>query len=140
MTNEASRIALLNLAAAAAIAAAGVVWRFVLPGLPWFWWKYGGDVLWGAMVVMLVGACRPGRDGIAVTAAIAAALAVAVELFRLWHAPTLDAFRLTLAGKLLIGRVFSPWNILAYWIGIIASLPLLRRLSRSRSSRVVSAP
>ena len=134
MTTGTWRIVSLNLAAATAIIGAGVVWRLMLPGLPWFWWKYGGDVLWGAMVLMLVGACRPRHDGRAGTAVIAAAVAVAVELFRLYHAPMLDAFRLTLAGKLLIGRVFSPWNVLAYWIGIVAALPLLRRSSAAGPS------
>jgi hypothetical protein len=41
-----------------------------------------------------------------------------VELFRLVHAPGLDAFRLTLAGALLLGRIFSPWDMLAYGVGI----------------------
>ena len=49
---------------------------------------------------------------------IAALIAVAVEFFRLVHTPWLDVFRLTLPGALLLGRVFSPWNIVAYLGGI----------------------
>jgi hypothetical protein len=30
----------------------------------------------------------------------------------------LDEFRLTLAGALLLGRIFSAWDILAYGAGI----------------------
>jgi uncharacterized membrane protein len=60
-------------------------------------------------------------------ALIAASIAIGVELFRLVHAPWLDAFRLTIAGALLLGRVFSPWNMLAYAIGIVLAM-LLDRL------------
>ena len=49
---------------------------------------------------------------------IAAVIAVGVELFRLVHTPWLDSFRLTMAGALLLGRIFSPWDILAYAVGI----------------------
>jgi len=51
-------------------------------------------------------------------AGLALLIAVAVELFRLVHTPWLDAFRLTTAGALLLGRVFSLWNMLAYAVGI----------------------
>jgi Protein of unknown function (DUF2809) len=51
-------------------------------------------------------------------ALISAAIAVGVELFRLVHAPWLDAFRLTMAGVLLLGRIFSAWDMLAYGVGI----------------------
>jgi hypothetical protein len=49
-----------------------------------------------------------------------------VELFRLVHAPWLDAFRLTLAGALLLGRIFSPWDMLAYGVGIVMAMLLDR--------------
>lgn len=132
MTAGARPTAFHFLAAATVIAAIGVAWRLLMPGLPWFWWKYGGDILWGAMVLMLVAACRPRRGNVWATAAIAAVIAFGVELFRLYHAPALDAFRLTLAGKLLLGRVFSLWNMVAYWIGIVFAMPLLRLLSQPR--------
>jgi hypothetical protein len=47
---------------------------------------------------------------------------VCVELFRLIHAPWLDEFRLTIAGALLLGRIFSAWDILAYVVGIFLAL------------------
>jgi threonine/homoserine efflux transporter RhtA len=57
---------------------------------------------------------------------ISASIAVSVELFRLVHAPSLDAFRLTTAGALLLGRIFSPWNMLAYGVGIVLGVLLDR--------------
>jgi hypothetical protein len=79
--------------------------------------KSGGSVLWGAMVFFLA-ALAARRSSIPLVASVAAAIAIAVELFRLVHAPWLDDFRLTLAGALLLGRIFSLWNILAYAVGI----------------------
>ena len=86
-------------------------------GLPASIVKYGGSVLWGTMVFLVVAmaASQRSRSRIAL---IAAAIAVGVELFRLVHAPWLDAFRLTLPGALLLGRVFSLWDVLAYGVGI----------------------
>jgi hypothetical protein len=86
-------------------------------GLPTSVVKYGGSMLWGTMVFFLVAmaASSLSRRNIAL---ISVAIAVGVELFRLVHAPWLDAFRLTTAGALLLGRMFSPWNMLAYGAGI----------------------
>ncbi len=104
--------------AALAVMGCGLIWRLVPMGLPVFWLRYGGGVLWGAMVLLLaVSIERFGRPSWRSVAA-AAAIAFAAELFRLYHQPALDAFRMTLAGALLFGRVFDPWNIAAYWIGI----------------------
>ena len=87
--------------------------------------KYGGSLLWAAMVFFLVAivASRSSRLSVAL---ISASIAVAVELFRLVHAPWLDAFRLTLPGALLLGRIFSPWNMLAYGVGIALAVWLDR--------------
>jgi len=86
-------------------------------GLPFPFVKYGGSVLWGTMVFFLVAMAAPARSPSNI-APISATVAICVELFRLVHAPWLDDFRLTTLGALLIGRVFSPWNMLAYGVGI----------------------
>jgi hypothetical protein len=101
-------------------------------GLPVFFVKYGGSLLWAAMVFFLVALAASGlkRPGIAL---IAASIAIGVELFRLVHTPWLDAFRLTLGGALLLGRIFSPWNMLAYGIGIVLAMLLDRLAVRAAS-------
>lgn len=86
-------------------------------GLPFLIVKYGGSLLWGAMVYLLIAATLP-RQKTRIVWPLATALAIAVELLRLVHTPWLDAFRETTAGALLLGKVFSPWNILAYTLGI----------------------
>ena len=51
-------------------------------------------------------------------AAVAAVIATAVELFKLVHTPGLDAFRLTFAGKVVLGRFFYWSDFLAYYAAI----------------------
>ena len=95
----------------------GIAWRMAPLHLPPFLYKYGGSVLWAAMVYWLVAALVPRLDPARV-AGLAAVIAALVECSRLIHTPSLDAFRLTLAGKLILGRFFSGKDIVAYWLAI----------------------
>lgn len=97
--------------------ATGSALRLTRIGLPWWFVKYGGGIIWGMMVYCMVAFFMAGARFHKI-AAVALGLAVASELFRLHHTPWLDEFRLTLAGQLLLGRIFSVWNILAYAAGI----------------------
>jgi hypothetical protein len=72
-------------------------------------------------------------------ALIAIGVAIAVELVRLVHFPALDAFRDTAVGTLLLGRVFSLWNIACYITGIVAAAFIAERLSGSWQRRCVSS-
>ena len=85
--------------------------------------KYGGSALWAAMVFFLVAISGPRLSRWRI-AGIAAAIAVSVELLRLVHTSSLDAFRLTLGGALLLGRIFSPWDLLAYGVGIALGMAI----------------
>ena len=102
---------------------AGLCWRLLPLGLPPFWFKYGGSALWAVMVYWFGAALFPDLRANRI-ALMACAIAAVIELSRLHHSPGTDAFRVTLAGKLLLGRFFSVWDIVAYWlaIGLAASL------------------
>ena len=65
---------------------------------------------------------RPAKLAVA-----ACGVAAIVELSRLPHTPGLDAFRISLAGQLLLGRFFSLKDIAVYWlaIGVTAELDYL---------------
>ncbi len=104
---------------AAVIISAGLLCRFPGSGLPWPVAKASGSILWGAMVYCLVALARP-NAGAGWKLAVAVAIALSVEFSRLYHSPWLDEFRTTLAGALLLGRIFSPWNMVAYAIGALA--------------------
>lgn len=105
-------------AAAFAAIIGGSALRLVPMGLPYFIVKYGGSTIWGAMVYAMVASCAPFAR-LRTIILIALAIAVMSEVFRLYQTPELDAFRRTLAGQLLLGRIFSVWNIAAYGAGII---------------------
>lgn len=107
-------------------------------GIPASIAKYGGSILWGAMVFFLVAIARPRFSRLPIVG-ISAVIAVSVELFRLVHTPWLHDFRLTLAGALLLGRIFSVWNILAYGAGILLALGL-DRLAGSMPAREAPYP
>ncbi len=100
-----------------AATAAGLIWRMASLHLPWFLYKYSGSMLWAVALYWLIAAILP-RFTATRIALIADVAAAAVEFSRLWHTPGFDAFRLTLAGKLLLGRFFSFKNIAAYWLAI----------------------
>ncbi|WP_441234223.1 DUF2809 domain-containing protein [Bradyrhizobium sp. 930_D9_N1_4] len=100
-------------------------------GLPAFVVKYGGSLLWATMVFLLVGVLLPRLTRTQI-AAIALAIAVMVEFSRLVHTPWLDAFRLTTAGALLLGRIFSLWNLVAYAIGIAFGIWIDRLAEKRR--------
>ncbi|TWA94362.1 DUF2809 domain-containing protein [Bradyrhizobium stylosanthis] len=121
------RTSLIRAALALVVIACGLSLRWYgFPlGLPAFVAKYGGSLLWATMVFLLVGVLLP-RLTRAQLAAIAMAIAVVVEFSRLVHTPWLDAFRLTTAGALLLGRIFSLWNLVAYAVGIALGIWLDR--------------
>ncbi|MBR0845953.1 DUF2809 domain-containing protein [Bradyrhizobium liaoningense] len=128
------RASLIRAALALVVIACGLSLRWYgFPlGLPAFVVKYGGSLLWAAMVFLLVGVLLPPLTRRQL-AAIAAAIAIAVEFARLAHTPWLDAFRLTTAGALLLGRIFSLWNLVAYAVGIAFGV-WLDRLAAMRVS------
>jgi hypothetical protein len=96
---------------------AGLIWRMAPLHLPYFFWKYGGSALWAIAVYWLIAFLLPSARPVLLFA-VACLFALAVELSRLIPSPALETFRLTLAGRLILGSIFSPRNILAYWLGI----------------------
>jgi len=99
-------------------------------GLPFIVVKYGGSVLWGAMVYLLAALLFVNYRRRLFIIAVACCFSVAVELLRLVHFPALDAFRDTATGTLLLGRVFSPWNIVCYLAGIGMAAAVTRQFER----------
>ena len=75
-------------------------------------------MLWASAVYWLLATAAP-RAGNTTLALAASLISIAVELSRLVHFPALDHFRPTLAGRLLLGAIFSPRNILAYLLAIL---------------------
>ena len=132
-TGIAGRSPWLSLLLIGVTIAAGLIVRYAPIELPDWLVKYGGSWLWAMMVYWLVSTVRPAWP-IRRSAAAAIVIATAVELFKLYHLPPIDAFRLTLPGKLLLGRVFTLWALLAYGLAIRVAAWADRAI-RSRPSR-----
>lgn len=136
---EALKARLIYGAAASAAIVGGSTLRLLPLGLPYTIVKYGGSTIWGAMVYAMVAFCAP-FIRLRTTILVALSITVLSELFRLYQTPELDAFRRTLAGQLLLGRIFSVWNIVAYAAGIalaVAADGAFRR-SQAKASRPVA--
>ena len=111
--------------------AAGLATRFAHLGLPPIIVKYGASGLWALVIYWIVSTILPSCR-ITSVAIIAAVIATAVEFAKLIHYPPLDAFRLTLPGILLLGRFFSPWDLVAYYVAILLGFLIDTRLRRLR--------
>lgn len=126
-----ARMSLIRASLAVLVILCGLLLRsFGFPlGLPALVVKYGGSLLWGTMDFLVLAALLP-RLKRSHIAAIATSIAILLELFRLVHTPWLDAFRLTTAGALLLGRIFSLWNMLAYAARILMGVWLDRLVTK----------
>jgi len=96
---------------------AGLGMRFGSLGLPGFAVKYGGSTMWALMIYWVVALVLRG-SGPGRVMVLAGMVATAVEFLKLYRTPSLDAFRGTLPGILLLGKYFSVWDIVAYWMAI----------------------
>ncbi|MEQ8481290.1 MAG: DUF2809 domain-containing protein [Hoeflea sp.] len=120
---------------ALAVIAAGLTLRLTgyEIGLPYVLVKYGGSLLWGMMVFWVVAIVLPGQSVIRISL-VAGIVALLTEFSRLYQTPWLDQFRLQLVGALLLGRIFSGFNILAYLAEIGLAALVERRIIEGRRS------
>lgn len=95
----------------------GLAVRLLPLHLPWFLYKYLGSILWAVALYWFLAAILPKLPPRAL-ATIAILIATLVELSRLAPIAPIDAFRLTFAGKIILGRYFSIKNIAAYIFAI----------------------
>ncbi len=112
---------------------AGLAWRFGPLHLPPFAYKYGGSMLWAMGVYWLIAAILPNSKP-SLVSVVAAVVAVAVELFKLVRIASVDRFRDTFAGKVLIGRYFTLGAIVAYLLAIAITMWLDLRFQPGRQS------
>lgn len=104
--------------------------RFIPLGLPAFVVKFGGSTLWALLLYWIVSSLLSSWR-IPTVSLITGVLATSVEFFKLYRSPFLDAFRRTLPGVLLLGRIFSAWDIFAYLLAISVGAFIDMRLRRT---------
>jgi hypothetical protein len=98
----------------------GLAVRLLPLHLPWFLYKYLGSTLWAVALYWFLATLLP-RLRPPTLAALAIVVATLLELSRLVPIAAVDAFRLTFAGKILLGRYFSVKNIVAYVLAILVT-------------------
>lgn len=104
----------------------GLAARQMRASLPSFINPYLGDVLWAAMVFLLIAAFRPAASTRWIAMA-AAAFSLAIEMSQLYHAPWIDGIRHTRAGGLVLGFGFLWSDLACYAAGILLTAALDRR-------------
>lgn len=102
---------------AAAVVAAGLLWRSGLIPLGPALSNYGGDALWALMVFVGCGFLFP-RNPTRTNAALALGFSWAIEFSQIYHAQWIDAWRATIPGKLILGSTFNAIDLAAYAAGI----------------------
>ena len=95
----------------------GLAIRLLPLGMPWFLYKYLGSALWAIALYWFLATLLPKLRPQAI-ATLAITIATLLELSRLIPITSIDAFRITFAGKILLGRYFSVKNIVAYILAI----------------------
>jgi hypothetical protein len=111
----------------------GLAIRLLPLHLPWFLYKYLGSTLWAVALYWFLATFLPKLRPIAI-ATIAITVATVLELSRLIPIAPIDAFRLTFAGKILLGRYFSIKNIAAYTFAIALTAALDNSLVAPKST------
>lgn len=114
---RARRSRTLFLLLAAATIVVGLMSRRFRGDLPAFVGTYAGDVLWAAMVYLLIAAAW-NRAPVRHVAAAAGTVSLAIELGQLYHAPWIDAIRGTRMGGLVLGFGFLWSDLACYAAGI----------------------
>lgn len=116
------RASIVVAAAALALGAACFAYGFTTLPLRWLVRGHLGDVAAAALVYGLLGLVA--RVPVAARAVITAALAVAVELTQRRGDPGAG-----LAGEVVLGAHFDPWDLCAYAAGLAAAMIGERRLA-----------
>jgi hypothetical protein len=128
----------LYLLLAIATVVAGLATRAFRGVLPDAIGAYAGDVLWAAMVYLLI-AVLWNRAPIRRVAAGAAIFSLAIELSQLYHAPWISAVRQTRLGGLVLGFGFLWSDLACYAAGIALAAALDHRLTARSSVRIPAA-
>jgi hypothetical protein len=86
-----------------------------------------GDALWAMMMLWWMSVPLP-QAPLRTRAMAALAICFAVEASQLYHTPTLDAWRATTIGHLVLGSGFDARDLLSYTLGVLAGAALALRL------------
>ncbi len=116
----------------------GLLSRRFPNALPAMLGKYPGDALWALMIFFGIGFLFPRLASVRV-AGSALAFSGAVEFSQLYQAPWIEAWRETLAGRLILGRGFAWNDLAAYAVGVFIAWVLERLWEKFLTTKKISA-
>jgi hypothetical protein len=116
------------IAISALLVIAGLWLRFDAPIAPYLRDAFGG-ITYVLFFVLVVGAVIPNGSSTSIAAVVLFATCC-LEFLQLWHPAWLEAYRGTLAGRLLLGTTFEWTDFLPYFIGAVLGWALLRTLRK----------
>ena len=108
----------IYVATALAVVTAGLASRKFCSSWPLLLRKYPGDLLWAALVYLII-ACIWTKWHTKKVLCIAFAYCLTVEFSKLIPSQFLSSIRQSDIGHLILGRVFMWENIVAYLLGIL---------------------
>jgi hypothetical protein len=117
MTDHPRRNWIVSACAIPIIAWLGISSRHFADSLPDFIAAYAGDTLWALAVFAAVGLVFRFAATWQV-AAMAFVISALVELSQLYHAPWIDAIRVTSLGALALGNEFVATDLACYAVGV----------------------
>ena len=106
---------------------------------------FSGDALWAMMIAWWVAVIAP-TARLGVRSLLALITCWAVEFSQLYHSPTVDRWRETAVGHLVLGSAFDARDLAAYAGGVLGAMILERVASRagllrwSLTSRAAAQP
>jgi hypothetical protein len=114
--------------------ALGLASRLYRDRLPFVIAEYAGDTLWATAVFFLLRLVRPAAFGLTL-AAVALAIAFAVEFSQLAHPRWLDAFRQLPGVALVLGYDFVATDLACYTAGAVLAwtIDAFRGFTQTRS-------
>lgn len=91
--------------------------KIAYPYLPQIINDYLGDAIWASMIFFIFRFTFFNKDTRFI-AIISLAFCFLIEISQLYHAPWIDAIRITTLGGLVLGSGFLWSDLLAYYIGV----------------------
>ena len=83
-----------------------------------FFAEYGGDILWATLFFFLFRIIFPTKK-LWLIAAYTYSFALVIELSQLCHAPWINEWRKTFAGKMILGSGFLWSDLVCYFVGVL---------------------
>ena len=96
--------------------------------------EFGGDILWATLFFFLFRIIFLTKQ-LWIIAVYTYSFALAIELSQLYHAPWINEWRKTFAGKMILGSGFLWSDLRCYFVGVLIGWLLATFIEKSTSKK-----